>query len=74
LERLVYAEWHNDILATKQREMNIKHWRRAWKVALILRDNPKWGDCTIGFKFVGAHGSSPWAEGPRVEPGHGALT
>ena len=22
---------------------------------------------------VGAHGSSPWAEGPRIEAGHGAL-
>jgi putative endonuclease len=43
-KRLVYAEWYADILAAKQREMNIKHWRRAWKVALILRDNPKWDD------------------------------
>src|SRR5829696_56615 len=24
-------------------------------------------------KDVGAHGSSPWAEGPRVKPGHGAF-
>ena len=44
LKRLVYAEWHDDILAAKQREMNIKHWRRAWKLALILRDNAKWED------------------------------
>jgi putative endonuclease len=44
LKRLVYAEWYDDILAAKQREMNIKHWRRAWKVALILRDNPNWDD------------------------------
>jgi putative endonuclease len=44
LKRLVRAERHDDILAAKQREMNIKHWRRAWKVALILRDNPEWDD------------------------------
>jgi putative endonuclease len=44
LKRLVSAEWHDDILAVKQREMNIKHWRRAWKVALILRDNSRWDD------------------------------
>jgi putative endonuclease len=25
LKRLVYAEWHDDILRAKQREMNIKH-------------------------------------------------
>ncbi|MFZ3236956.1 MAG: GIY-YIG nuclease family protein [Stellaceae bacterium] len=44
LRRLVYAEWHDDILRAKQREMNIKHWRRAWKVQLIHRDNPFWKD------------------------------
>ena len=44
LKRLVYAEWHDDILQAKQREMNIKHWRRAWKVQLIHRDNPFWED------------------------------
>ena len=36
LTRLVYAERREDILAAKQRERNIKHWRRAWKVTLIL--------------------------------------
>ena len=44
LKRLVYAEWHNEILLAKPREMNIKHWPRAWKVRLIHRDNPDWDD------------------------------
>ncbi|HEV2100677.1 MAG TPA: GIY-YIG nuclease family protein [Stellaceae bacterium] len=44
LKRVVYAEWHDDVLQAKQREMNIKHWRRAWKVQLIHRDNPFWED------------------------------
>jgi putative endonuclease len=44
LRHLVYAERHEDILRAKQREMNIKHWPRAWKVRLILRDNPRWED------------------------------
>jgi hypothetical protein len=44
LKRLVYAEWHDDILAAKQREMNIKHWPRAWKIHLIHRQNPFWED------------------------------
>jgi len=30
LTRLVYAEWHDDTLSAKQREMNLKHWSRAW--------------------------------------------
>jgi putative endonuclease len=42
LHRLVYAEQHDNILSAKQRERNIKHWPRAWKVRLILRDNPNW--------------------------------
>jgi putative endonuclease len=25
-----------------QREKNIKHWTRAWKVGLILADNREW--------------------------------
>ena len=44
LYRLVYAEKHDDILVAKQRERNIKHWRRAWKVRLILKENPNWDD------------------------------
>jgi len=44
LNRLVFAEWHDDILAAKQRERNMKHWRRTWKVQLIHRDNPFWED------------------------------
>jgi putative endonuclease len=44
LTRLVYAERYDDILTVKQRERNMKHWPRAWKVRLILRDNPDWED------------------------------
>ena len=44
LKRLVCFERHEDIRAAIQREKNIKHWSRAWKVALILRMNPEWRD------------------------------
>ena len=44
LHRLGYVERHETILAAKQRERNMKHWPRAWKVRLILRDNPRWDD------------------------------
>lgn len=44
LYRLVYVERHETILVAKQRERNMKHWPRAWKVRLILRDNPRWED------------------------------
>jgi putative endonuclease len=41
---LVYAERHDHILAAKQREMNVKHWPRSWKVRLILKNNLNWDD------------------------------
>ena len=41
LKRLVYFEKFDDII---QREHNIKHWPRAWKVRMILADNPDWDD------------------------------
>ena len=44
LKRLVYAEPHDDMLAAIQREKNLKHWSRAWKVRLILGANPDWND------------------------------
>jgi hypothetical protein len=36
LKRLVYFESFDDIQTAIQREHNIKHWSRAWKVRLIL--------------------------------------
>ena len=44
LKTLVYAEHHDDIGAAIQREMTMKHWPRAWKVKLILKDNLNWID------------------------------
>ena len=44
LKRLVYAERYDDIRIAIQREKNMKHWPRTWKVRLILRDNPEWED------------------------------
>jgi putative endonuclease len=44
LKRLVYAERHMDMLAARQRERNMKHYSRAWKVPLILVNNPNWDD------------------------------
>ncbi|MEQ9683874.1 MAG: GIY-YIG nuclease family protein, partial [Rhodospirillales bacterium] len=44
LKRLVYVEPHADIRFALQREKNLKHWSRAWKVRLILDANPNWDD------------------------------
>lgn len=44
LRHLVYAEHHQHITDAIRRERTMKHWPRAWKVALIERDNPEWDD------------------------------
>jgi putative endonuclease len=44
LKRLVYFEIFDDIQTAIQREHNIKHWSRTWKVRLILANNPDWKD------------------------------
>jgi putative endonuclease len=44
LARLVRYEFHDGISAAIQREKNMKHWPRAWKVRLILAMNPEWRD------------------------------
>jgi putative endonuclease len=41
---LVYAERHDDIRDAIRRERTMKTWRRAWKVRLILSQNPGWKD------------------------------
>src|SRR5215472_4107950 len=40
LRRLVYAERYDDMRLARQRERNLKHWRRSWKDGLILAQNP----------------------------------
>ena len=44
LKRLVYYEQYEDIRQAIQREKNIKHRSRTWKVRLILGRNPEWKD------------------------------
>ncbi|MGL4264412.1 MAG: GIY-YIG nuclease family protein [Afipia sp.] len=44
LKLLVYFEQFDDIRDAIQREHNIKHWSRAWKVRKIVIQNPDWID------------------------------
>jgi putative endonuclease len=38
---ILYVGVTNDLI---QREHNIKHWPRAWKVRMIVATNPDWND------------------------------
>jgi putative endonuclease len=41
---LVYAQEFSDPVSAIAAEKTFKKWRRAWKLALIERDNPEWRD------------------------------
>jgi putative endonuclease len=43
-EKLVWFESYDDPVAAITREKELKKWRRAWKIALIEKDNPDWRD------------------------------
>jgi putative endonuclease len=61
VKRLVYFERYQDIQAAIQREHNIKHWSRKWKVRLILANKRSGTICT--------NRSSENVDG-RDKPGH----
>ena len=44
IKTLVYFESHETIAAALQREKNIKHWSREWKIDLIVASNRDWRD------------------------------
>jgi len=44
VKTLVYYEQHATAMAAIQREKNIKHWSRQWKIDLIRSINPDWRD------------------------------
>jgi putative endonuclease len=44
VKMLVYFEQHETAIAAIQREKNIKHWSREWKIDLIVSKNPDWRD------------------------------
>jgi putative endonuclease len=48
VKQLVWYEVHGEVHAAIQREKNIKHWSRAWKIALIEKANPDWRDLYSG--------------------------
>jgi putative endonuclease len=48
VKTLVYAEEHPRAIDAIQREKNIKHWPRRWKLDLIEGMNPDWTDLFEG--------------------------
>lgn len=41
---LVWFEAYDDLQEARLRELQMKKWKRAWKIELIERENPRWRD------------------------------
>jgi putative endonuclease len=44
VKNLVYFEIYEEYWDAANREKRIKKWNRAWKINLIVKDNPEWDD------------------------------
>ena len=44
VKRLVYYKLHKKTISAIEREKRIKKWKRQWKINLIEKNNPNWGD------------------------------
>jgi len=49
--KLVYYEMFGDIRHAIAREKQLKNWKRAWKNALVVNENPNW----IDLNLLGTH-------------------
>ena len=65
---LVWFEGHDDLQDARRRELQIKEWKRAWKVRLIEDVNLDWNDLYPSLFEPGYAGP-----GPRPSPGSGVA-
>ena len=64
-KRLVWFEAFDDIQQARQRELQIKEWKRVWKVKRIEEANLDWIDL-----YPTLFDAAVAAPGPRPAPGH----
>ena len=50
---LVWFEAHDDLREARRRELQIKEWKRAWKVRLIEENNLEWDDLYLSLLRAG---------------------
>lgn len=43
-KKLVWYQGYDDLETARHRELQMKEWRRAWKIELIEQANPDWND------------------------------
>jgi len=52
VKRLVHFEMLDDMPSATSREKQLERWHREWKINLIERNNPNWGDLAVGLGFA----------------------
>jgi len=65
---LVWFEAHDDLQQARQRELQMKEWKRAWKIKLIEEHNLDWVDL-----YTDLFGAGDAGPGPRPSPGSGVA-
>ena len=65
---LVWFEAFDDIQQARHRELQMKEWKRAWKIRLIEEQNLDWNDLYPTLFRAGDAGP-----GPRPSPGYGVA-
>jgi putative endonuclease len=65
---LVWFQAFDDIEQARYRELQMKEWKRAWKIKLIEERNLDWDD--LNPSLFGAGSAGP---GPRPSPGYGVA-
>jgi len=51
----VYFETTTDVNSAIEREKQLKHWKREWKINLIEKENPSWSDLYLGLISGSSH-------------------
>ena len=63
IKQLVWFEQHETMETAIAREKQIKEWKRAWKVRLIVSENPDWRDLYEG--LIGVEAKSGFRLSPE---------
>jgi putative endonuclease len=60
-----WFESYDDPILAISREKELKKWKRAWKVQLIEKDNPKWDDLFDSICNQGGHSGTARRANPK---------
>lgn len=69
VKRLVHIEYFDTAELAIAREKKLKHWLRAWKIALIEASNPDWRDLSPELAGMTELAGTPaWVLGSAAQP------